>query len=407
MKTFLVLARIGFRNIRRNVRRSLLTILAISFGLFCLIVFQALKAGLHKEMVSSTLGLDAGTIQVHAAGYEANTAVIQPMANIAEAKRTLATLGLTRFSERIKSPALLLAGRKSSAILLAGVLPGDEQQVTFIGRKMVEGSYLAEADRLLLGSPLAVSLGVRSGDEVVLMAQGMLGRPATRKFVIGGIYQTDLATFDRSHVYLPLPAAQHFLGADEVVTEIALLTEAERAQSLATALREKLDPGLFQVSSWQKVAPDLDQLIKLNDATMGLLVFIVFAIVAMGITNTMTTVIFERFREFGILNAIGTGPTAIVSLVVLESLFLGLIATILGLLAGIAACSWLQRYGLDLSSFISANQYFASGHVLKAHVLAEDLVSSALVTLATAIVAGIYPAWKASRMDPVKALLHN
>jgi ABC-type lipoprotein release transport system permease subunit len=239
------------------------------------------------------------------------------------------------------------------------------------------------------------------------MAQGMLGRPATRKFVIGGIYQTDLATFDRSHVYLPLPAAQHFLGADEAVTEIALLTEAERAHSLAAALQERLDPGLFQVSSWRKVAPDLDQLIKLNDATMGLLVFIVFAIVAMGITNTMTTVIFERFREFGILNAIGTGPAAIVSLVVLESLFLGLIATILGLVAGIGACAWLQRYGIDLSSFISANQYFASGHVLKAHVLAEDLVSSALVTLATAIVAGIYPAWKASRMDPVRALLHN
>jgi len=407
VNTLALYARIGLRNIRRNVRRSLFTIVAISFGLFCLIVFQALKVGLHQEMVAGTLGLDAGTVQIHAAGFAANLALIQPIDEVEEVRAALAGGKLTHFSERIKSPALVLAGRKSSAIMLSGVLPEKEQTVTFIGSRVVAGSYLADGERLLLGRTLAESLGVQPGDEVALMAQSLFGRPVTRKFVIGGLYQTDLPSFDRSHAYLPLPAAQHFLDAAAVVTEIALRTDPEQAPGLAAGLQQSLDDKTYQVRPWQQNVPDLVQLIALNEATMRLLIVIVFAIVAMGITNTMTTVIFERFREFGILNALGAGPAGIVSLVILESFFLGLLATGLGSLAGLAACLYLQRYGIDLTPFVSSNQYFAAGHVLRASLTPGDLLNSVLITLATALAAGIYPAWKAARMDPVKALLHN
>jgi len=407
VKTFLLYARIGLRNIRRNTRRSLFTIVAISFGLFSLIVFQALKVGLHKEMVSSTLGLDAGTVQIHAAGFAANMALIQPVTEKEKVRAALAGIGLTDFSERIKSPALVLAGRKSSSVMLTGVRPEQEEKITFIGRRVVSGNYLAEKDRLLLGKSLSDSLGVKPGDEVLLMVQGMYGRPVTRKFIIGGLYETDLPSFDRSHAYLPLEAVQHFLGAEEVVSEIVLHSDPEQAQAQASSLRERLDSGIYQVITWRQAVPDLLQLIELNDATMRLLIVIVFAIVAMGITNTMSTVIFERFREFGILNALGAGPAGIVSLVILESFFLGAIATMLGSLAGIAACLYLQQYGIDLTRFISTNQYFAAGHVLRAYVTPGDLLNSVVITLATAIAAGIYPAWKAANMDPVKALVHN
>ena len=407
MKTLFLYARIGLRNIRRNVRRSLFTIAAIAFGLFSLIVFQALKVGLHQEMVNSTLGLDAATIQVHAAGFEANMALLQPIAGIERVREAMTGLGLTNFAERIKSPALLLAGRQSSSIMLTGINPEEEKAVTFIARRIIRGSYLAEADMVLLGSPLADSLGVGVGDEVILMAQGMPGRPATRKFVIGGLYQTDLPSFDRSHAYLPLPAARRFLGAEDAVTEIAVQADPEKASALAAGLQEKLGAGVYQVRSWQQTVPDLVQLIALNDATMRLLIVIVFVIVAMGISNTMTTVIFERFREFGIMHAIGAGPGGIVSLVIIESFFLGAVAIILGGLAGIAACLYLQQYGIDLGRFVSSNQYFAAGHVLRASMTAADLLNAVLITLATAIAAGIYPAWKAANMDPVKALLHT
>ncbi len=405
MKMLLMYSRIGLRNIRRNVRRSMFTILAISFGLFCLIVFEALKVGMHREMLHSTLDLDAAAIQVHAAGYEPNLALLQPLQEPAKVKKLLAAAGMHRIAARIKSPALVLAGKRSSSVLLAGVEPLHEKQVTFVADRITAGSYLADPGALLLGQALADSLRVKVGDEVTLMVQSMFGRPVARKFTVGGIFRTELASFDRNHLYLGLATAQDFLDAPGIITEIAVQAAPERAVSLANDLQARLG-NTYQVRPWQVNVPDLEQLIELNDTTMGLLVIIVFAIVAMGISNTMTTVIFERFREFGTLAAIGTPPRGIVVLVELESFFLGMLAAFMGSLAGIAACSLLARHGLNLSRFISTNRYFSASHVLKAHLLPGDLALAIAITLLTALLAGLYPAVKAARLEPVEALLH-
>ncbi|MDA8165533.1 MAG: hypothetical protein M0017_10945 [Desulfobacteraceae bacterium] len=140
------------------------------------------------------------------------------------------------------------------------------------------------------------------------MAQSAFGKPVTRSFPVGALYRTDLASFDRTHVYLPLAAAQAFLDAEGEVTEIAVQSPLARVAPLAARLGKLLPSDRYQVRSWAEAAPDVRQLIALNDATMDLLILIVFAIVTLGITNTMSTVIFERFREIGILAAIGTGP---------------------------------------------------------------------------------------------------
>ncbi|MEJ2032274.1 MAG: ABC transporter permease [Deltaproteobacteria bacterium] len=405
MNTFMY-GRIALRNIRRNSRRSALTILAVAFGLFCLIVFQALKEGLHQEMVTSTVRLDAGTLQIHAAGHEPNLAVLLPIPHPERAASALRQEGFTRFSRRLKAPTLLLAGEKSSSVLLAGVEPDSEAKVTMIGNRLTAGTYLTEPDALLLGQELAAELGVKVGGKVTLMAQNAFGRPTTRSFTVGGLYRTDLTSFDRTHIYLPLAAAQTFLDAKGEVTEIAVNSGLARIDQLTARLRELLPGDHYQVRSWAQVAPDVQQLIELNDATMDLLILIVFAIVALGITNTMNTVIFERFRELGILAAIGTEPAGILSMIVLESSFLGLIAAGLGSLAGTLACLYLHRYGIDLTSLTSANQYFATSHVLKAVLTWPDLLEAVGVTLATAVLAGIYPAWKGARLKPVKAILH-
>jgi len=403
----LPIVRIALRNVRRNLRRSLLTTFAIAFGLLCLIVFQALKVGLHREMAASTVSLDAASLQVHAAGYEANQTALRPLGDPQRVERALTAAGAGAFSRRLKAPALLLAGPRSSTVLLSGVDPAAEPRVTLIADRITAGAYLDGKPGVVLGEALAESLGVSAGGEVTLMVQGVFGRPATGRFPVVGLYRTALASFDRSHVFMPLGAVQGLLQAEDVVTEIAVRTPFGAEGKLAARLRSELPSDLYQVRTWQELAPDVVQLIELNDATMRLLILIVFAIVALGITNTMTMAVFERFRELGVLTAIGTRPSRIVALIVLESSFLGLFASLVGSLLGVAACAWLGRHGIDLTTLTSANKYFATSHVLKAHLLPGDLLSANAVTLVTALLAGIYPAWKAARLQPAEAIRHT
>lgn len=407
MSTIGMYLRLARRNIGRNPRRSGLTILAIAFGLFCLVVFQALKVGMHREMIEGTLALDSGSLQIHAAGYEPNLAALKPMRGVETAMAALRRVGVDRFDLRIKAPALLLAGPRSSSVVLAGVDPARESGVTLIARRMAAGSYLADPGTVVMGQALAQDLGLDVGGSVRLMIQDGFGMPAVRSFRVGGLFRTGLDSFDRGHVYLSLPAAQDFLASAGAVTEIAASMPPEHAATAAVELRRTLSSESFQVRTWEEVLPDLKQLIELNDATMGLLIVIIFAIVGMGIANTMGMIVFERFREFGTLAAIGTTPGGIVGLVMLESLLLGVLATLVGSAAGAAACVYLQGHGIDMTHFISNNQYFAASHVLKAELRTIDLLLAGSVTLATALLAGIYPAWRAARLEPVKALAHT
>lgn len=405
MHKFRLQTAIALRNIFRQPRRSGLTVLAISFSVFCVIVFQALKVGMHQKMIDSALSLDLGTIQIHRTGYEANVTLFQSLPGADSLEKTLTETGFTAYSSRVKAPALILAGQRSSSVLLSGIRPEQEKDVTLIHRRLTAGEYLpAGRESLLISRGLADSLKLGVDDDVSLMLQDVFGQPVVKKIRISGMYETGLSSFDRHHLYLPLATLQNFLAADNEVTEIALAADPGEARRLSALLTGKTEPDKHQITPWQEMAPDIVQLMELNDATFKLLVGILFIIAAMGIANTMNTVIFERFREFGTIAAIGTTPAEIVTMVSLESLFLGGFACTAGTSAALLACAFLGLHGVDLSHFTSANQYFTAGAVLRPSVLPGDVASANVITMLTALLAGLYPAVKASRLNPVDAL---
>jgi ABC-type lipoprotein release transport system permease subunit len=397
---------IALRNILRHKRRSLLTVTAVAFSVFCLIVFQALMAGLHQKMMESALNLDTGVIQIHAAGFNRNQTRLLPLPNPGAIAPALAATGITSFAPRLKAPALILAGRHSSSVYLSGIAPAQEAAITLIGQKIILGTYQLAPNQILISKGLAEALGLSINDSITLMVQSLFGQTRTGRFKVSGLFATGLESFDQSHVYLSLPTTQTLLEAEDAISEMAISCPPSQAAELADHLQQYLPAANYQVKVWQELVPDLAQLMKLNDATFRLLILILFAIVAMGIANTMTTVIFERFREFGTLTALGVTPGGIVSLVMIESLLLGLFAALTGSLAAIGACAYLARYGIDLAHFTSANQYFVAGSILKAVLTPSDLMLANSITLATAAMAGLYPAWKAARLNPVKALSH-
>lgn len=397
--------RMALRNLRRNLRRSLLTVGAIAFGLSCLIVFVALKEGLHQEMVTSTIRLDVGSFQVHAAGYRPNRLGFMPLSDPIGVRTRLDALGLAT-AARLKVPALLIGPSGSATVLLSGVDAEIERGQTIIAERLEEGGYLPSAESLLIGADLAENLGVGVSMELTLMVRNLLGQPVSKRYQVGGIFRTDLASFNRSQIFLPINQVQALVGGQGLVSELAVMTASGDEQRRAAEVAGLLDPARYRVDSWQAIAADVGQLIELNDGTMNLLMLIIFFIVALGIANTMTMTVYERYREFGILAAIGLRPSAIVRLVASEALLLGFCGALLGSLVGGAACLYLGHYGIDLTALTSSNQYFATSHVLHAVLRPRDLLLANLVTLTTGLLAGLYPAWRASKLDPVEALRH-
>lgn len=398
-----ILWMMAWRNLRRNLRRSLLGGLAMVFGLLCLLVFQALKVGLHEEMVLSVTRLDTAALQIVPAGYRPGLTRLQPLPHPERVAEVLQREDGLHYAARLKAPVLAMAGAGSASALLSGIEPEREAELTLIAGRVQQGGYL-DRPGVLLGAELAESLGLQVGDQLKLLARSLFGQPVSRSLPVAGIYRTELESFDRNHLFVSLATAQQLLGAEGVVSEFAVALPPGEVSSLAARLRQGLDPASYHVASWRELAPDVVQLIELNDTTMGLLAVIVFAIVALGIANAMSMSVYERFREFGILAALGSRPVGIVKLVLRESLLLGCAAALAGSLLGAALCAYLGAVGLDLSGFTSANNYFASSHVIHARLLPVDLLAANLLTLATAVVAGCYPAVKAARLSPVEAL---
>jgi len=405
MRLFSLFMTMALRNVIRNRRRSSFTVLAMSFGLCCLIIFQGLKSGLHLEMINSTISVDTGSIQIHGADQQGNTENFNPVDDPEQVGRILQRIGINQFSYRIKGPALLLTGHRSSSVLLSGIVPSTEPSITFIRDKLVAGTYLGQNNHLLISERLATDLHLQLGDRLTIMLQRLDGTPVNKTLVVGGLFHTALASFDRRQVFLSLETFQHIIGAhNDFVTEIVCRTDLNQLQNQISLLQNTLPAETYTVKPWQEIAPDVVQLIELNDATMTILILIVFLIVAMGIANTITVILYERFHELGIMSAIGTRPGEMMLILLSESFFLGLVGALLGTLLGTGASLYLARYGVDLTSMTSTNQYFANSHILKSNLQFNDVALANLLVLLTTMMASIYPAWKAAYSKPLQAI---
>jgi len=410
-----VLLLLAGRNVFRNRRRSLLTLGAIALALMSLLVFLALKRGLHEKMIQGTMTLHLGALQVQAAGYQANLAVLSPLDAPEQVAALMRHKGMT-VAPRLSSPALVLAGRRSVSVVLTGVEADLERQVTVIAQRVVAGTYLAGEGEVLLSRRLAAALELHSGDKLRIMTQDGNGRPQVRDLPIGGVYETALTSFDLGHVFVAIGTLQGLLSAPGAVTALVAAPPSRAVSGHRQAeeimagwdkdLRGQLDGTHYQIVPWQEAAPDVYQLIELNDGTMRLLIGIVFVLVGLGIANTMTMSVYERFRELGVLASSGLTPAGTVMLILAEAALLGLAAALLGTILGGSICLWLAVHGIDLTKLTSANQYFTDTHLLKAVMTPGDFLLANAVTVLTALVAGILPALHAARLEPAESLRH-
>lgn len=402
--------RIAARSIVRNPRRTLLTIAATAFGLAAFVFLLSFVGGYLTQLVDNSTGYLTGHLQIQHPDFRKQ---LDPALSVRDPDALLARLrrqpDIAAVAPRVQAQALVSSPQQTKNFMLLGVDPVAERDVTFIDRAIKEGQALAPGDdrNIVLGRKLAEKLGVRLGEKVVVMAQAADGSLGSAAYRLTGIFATESEAFDNSIGYVTLPAAQHLLVLDQRVSTLAVkLKDRDRLAVMVPALQRQFPQ--YEVLAWSKILPEIEQMIGYIKVMTRIIVGIVFAVVALGVMNTLLMSVMERTREFGIMLAIGTSPAAVIRLVLYESFVLAIIGTLAGLLMGGALVTWLGTTGMDLSRYTRGLATIPGmTSVIYPRLSSGSVVQPILALLFVSMLAAIYPAWRAARLDPVKAIRHG
>ncbi len=403
----IVFLKIAWRNILRNRKRSLITISAVSIGLGGLIFLWSFVDGAHYQMVENFTDYLPGHLQVHRKGFQLKKSLTLLTDQTPSLEAIVdETHGVRACSKRIETVGLLSSPAATASAMIIAIDPEAERRVTKIEKMIQEGRALEAGDQrqVVVGSDLARKLEVAVGDKVVLMTEGVDGSLAGEAFRVVGIFRSGSEFMDAWVVYAPLPVFQEMVAAGSGITNIAIKTDDRRELvSIAASIASRLPAG-YETLTWREISPMTAQWIEFDNVFIFIIVLIVLVVVAAGILNTLLMSIMERLREFGVMLALGTTGPQIGTIVLLESLCLGIVGIGVGIFLGIVVTKFYHHYGIDLSRFTKAFGNFYVGSIVYPRLSFRHMLLSCLIIFLSSVVVSFYPAWRAQKLEPVEAM---
>ena len=398
------LLKMAYRDLGRNRRRSFFSALALGMGLALLLLMAAVIEGEMRGSLESTIRLESGHLQVRAGTYdEVKTSLawddlIENPIGIADQIAALAQVEIA--TPRLFASGIVSVGDETEGVRVIGIDPSSGANAP-IRDGLVVGDFPAADDRegVLLGQPLADRLSLHVGDQVTLLINTSNGDVDQQAFTIRGLYSTRTPTYDDRTVFLPLAKAQAITRAeDHASTILVILHDREQAEAVAAALQ---GPGLLTVT-WQKANELLIQTEQFAKAYMVVLYLIVLGVTATVIVNTLVMAVFERTREIGILSAIGMRQRRIMAMFFAESGLLGVGGIALGLAIGALLVVYATKQGFYIGNMGVTGMML--GERIYAYLTVEDTLTLTVVAFIVTLLAALYPAWLAARLEPVEAL---
>lgn len=399
---------LAWRNIWRNPRRSVLTILAIVFASTLLVFMLSFQFGAYEEMIDSSVRLSTGHLQVQPTGYlnrpEMRKVIDDPDSLL---KMVAALDGVDVAAVRSESFALAAGQKRSRGVMITGVLPENERRVSSLPDQIIKGRYLqtGDAGMAVIGALGAERLQLDIGDECTLLGQGRDGSVAATVVLIVGIFRTGIDEFDRSTMQIPFSYFDEVFSMEGGAHRLVMITKKlADAGPIAAAARMTPEAAGLAVLTWDELTPGLKQSIEL-DLISGIITYAILVIVvSFSILNTFFMAIFERTREFGMLMSIGTKPLRLVKIMLLESMAMTVVGLVVGIVLGIAITLFFSNYGISMgeSSDLMA-QYGIADRLYPRLSLLSVIIGPTIICVVTFFTA-LVPALKIPRMRPVEAM---
>ena len=389
---------------------SLLSILGIALGVTALITVMAVMNGFEKELRERILG---------AASHATVTLYEEPMKDW----QKLATAAVEHpeiegAAPYVEGQVMVVKGKQVTGIVVRGVLPDREPDVSDVDRSMVAGDFdglSAGSFEIILGGALADYLGAEVGDKITVITPeasftpvGVL--PRMKRFTVRGIFEIGMFEFDRNFAILHADDASTLFKLDSGYTGVRLrLQDMFAARQVARDLAEQVGED-YWVSDWTHRHANFFRAVKTEKTVMFVILALIVAVAAFNIVSTLVMVVTDKQSAIAIMRTMGASPRSIMLVFLIQGALIGFIGTVLGVLGGVALASndetlvpWIER--LFQTRFLDPSVYYIS--VLPSELDYMDVWRVAALAVVLTLLATLYPAWRAARTEPAEALAYE
>ena len=397
---------LAWRNLWRNHRRTLIMLAAITVGVWAMIFMTALMRGMVDDMLLNGIRSLPGEVQIHHPEYRddpsINNSIAPPGVELLEA---LQIPQVTAWTSRVRVPAVISSERDTRGVVLLGIEPDSEQQVSFDADTISEGRFLEDSSDkgLVIGAKMADHLETDLGKRVVVMSQDPDNDIADRGFRIVGIYRAKLASLEETYIYAGRDTVQKLLKLGDGVSEIAITGDDYRnTDRWYPHIRQAAGEGV-ETLPWYEVDTYLGSMLAMMDGFVLVWIIIVFLALSFGLVNTLVMAVFERVREIGLMQALGMRPSTILYQILMESLLLLLIGLLLGNVLAVGTVIPLQA-GIDISIVAEGMEMMGTSSMLYPALKLNDMIMANVIVIVLGLLTSILPAWRAASYDPIEAL---
>jgi len=399
-----LLVPLGWRNLWRNPRRTLITLVVVAVGTWSVLIFVALFNALTTGSRDTTLRFLTGHGQLHAPGYLDDPSVSHSMQAPGPAlRRALDAPQIAAWTGRVRVPAIIQSEYRTRSVTLVGVDPQKERTLSDLPKEVIAGRYLAGAGDpgVVMGRDLAERLKTRIGKRVIVLAQAADGHLAESGLPLVGLYAAGKPAEDE-FLFVGLDGAQSMLGLGERLSEISFAVRDERSLDTLVAELRRAAPGL-DVQPWMELAPLVYTIETFGRYYTAVWLLIMFTLMAIGLVNTQLMAVFERQREFGLLQALGMRPRAIVLQVLLESALLVGVGVLGGAALAVATLAPFH-HGLDLGLLAAGAEMMGESRILHPQLNALEGLLYGVIIWLLAVGAALWPALNAASARPAAAM---
>jgi lipoprotein-releasing system permease protein len=389
---------------------SLTSMLGIALGVTALITVLSVMNGFEAELRQRILGM---TAHATISGYSGTLDNWQELSEIAN--RHPQVIGTAPY---IQKEGMLIAGQQVNGSLIRGVLPDEEPKVSAVAQKITVGrldELVAGEFNVILGADLARILGVMVGDKVTMVTPTANVTPAgvmprLKRFTVSGIFSVGMYEYDSALALIHLDDARKLFRMGDGVTGVRLkLDDLFKAPAVSRELAESI-PGMYLIRDWTKQHANFFRAIKTEKTVMFVILLLIVAVAAFNIVSTLVMVVTDKTTDIAILRTLGATPRSIMGIFMVQGTVIGLVGTAMGLIGGISLALNVETIVPVIESmlgakFMPADVYYISDLPSELHW--ADVVKITAVSFGISILATLYPAWRASRMQPAESLRYE